>query len=274
MKKLYTCGDSFMSCDYPATETISFLDRFSEIREFEHISLAKSGSTNFCVRTQIDEAIRAGADYVIIGATTSDRLDLPKPTDRKTQSVGRVRGFFNDLRQWHKVLWPTNKLYNQNVGLRTFEYRGYGCRSEKYVHNSSADSEDWATTLSDSINNIVTDLADNNIHGNTDRAFPKELRLAIEDYVLWIHDESYAQQRDRWILQSALFSLEQAKIPYVFIPGPQRKFSWEPHAIVWPNEIPQPWDRPGGFNEDSITHVFNAGHEELCESLLNLTAAW
>lgn len=274
MKRLVSCGDSFMSCDYPATETISFIDRYARTRGFEHISLAKSGSTNFCIRTQIDEAIRQRADFVVVGATSSDRLDFPKPTERKTQSVGRVREFFNDLRRWHQVLWPTNKMFNRFVGLRTFEYRGYGCRSEQHVHNLSTDGTEWATTISDSINNIVTDLSKNNIHGNHERNIPDDLRKVIENYVLWLHDESYAQQRDYWLIQSGLYRLSAAKIPFVFIPGPLREFDWSEFDVVWPTEYEQPWDCPDGFNEDSITHVFNDGHEKLCQTLIDITLTW
>lgn len=273
MKKLVTCGDSFMSCDYPATETTSFLDLYATRRNFNHVSLAKSGSTNFCIRAQVDEAIRLGADYVILGSTTSDRIDIPKPTDHKIENVGIVRGFFNNLRRWHEVLWPGNKMYNQHVGLRTIEYRGYGCRSEQVVHNQSPES-DWASTLSDSINNFVTELAENNIHSNHDRGIPAELKRVIEDYVLWLHDESYTQQRDYWIIQSALFALEQAGIPYVFAPGPLRNMDWSKHQTVWPESHPQPWDRPDGFNEDSVTHVFNSGHEKLCQTLIDITTSW
>lgn len=273
MKTLYTCGDSFMSCDYPATNTVSFLDRFADTKKFRHVSLAKSGSTNFCIRAQIDEAIRMQADYVIVGGTTSDRIDIPKPTPHKVENVSAVRGFFNNLRRWHEVLWPGNKMFNRHIGLRTFEYRGYGCRSEQTVRNKSADG-DWATTISDSINNMVTELADNNIHNNLDRGITPELKKVIEDYVLWMHDESYAQQRDYWIMQSGLYALERAGIPYSFIPGPLRIFDWSQHSIVWPADAAQPWDRPEGFNEDSVTHVFNAGHEILYQTLVDIATDW
>lgn len=273
MKRLVSCGDSFMSCDYPVTDTTSFLDRFADIKQFHHVSLAKSGSTNFCIRSQIAEAIRIQADYVIVGGTTADRIDIPKPTNHKVENVSAVRGFFNNLRRWHEVLWPGNKMFNRHLGLRTIEYRGYGCRSEQVVNNQSADG-DWATTISDSINNFVTELANNNIHGNLDRGIPAELKRVIEDYVLWLHDESYAQQRDYWIIQSGLYELERARIPYVFIPGPLREFEWHQHDTVWPADIPQPWDRPDGFNEDSVTHVFNSGHEKMCQTLIDITSTW
>lgn len=160
------------------------------------------------------------------------------------------------------------------MGLRTFEYRGYGCRSEREVYNTSPQGEDYATTISDSINNVVTDLSKNNIHNNDHRSIPDELKAVIEDYVLWLHDESYAQQRDCWLLQSGLYQLSAAKIPFVFIPGPLKKFDWADFDMVWPADQEQPWDRPDGFNEESVTHVFNSGHEKLCQTLIDITPTW
>lgn len=265
MAKLISCGDSFMSLDNPATDTVSFLERYCQQKNFEHVSLAKSGSTNFCIRLQIDEAIKQSADYIVIGATSSDRIDIPLPTELRQQNVGILKTFIRDLTRWHQVLWPDNRRYNRHYGLKNIEYRGYGCISELTVNN-----EQKSTVISDSLNNFVTDLSNNNIHNNQNRNIPAELIPVLENYVLWLHDEELAMQRDFYLLQSGIRELERLGIPYLFIPGPLRTFEWI--GSIWVGA--QPWDMPDGFNEDSVTHNPNSAHEKFCTTMLDLTANW
>ena len=79
MKKLVTCGDSYMSIDSPPGEVTSFLQLYAERKNFIHISLARAAATCFAIRLQIDEAIERGADFVIVGCTSSDRMDVAVP---------------------------------------------------------------------------------------------------------------------------------------------------------------------------------------------------
>ena len=76
MKKLYTCGCSMMSVDKTPSNIISFLELYARTKNLEHISLARSGATNFLICLQLDYAIQQNPDYIIVGATSSDRLDL------------------------------------------------------------------------------------------------------------------------------------------------------------------------------------------------------
>lgn len=76
MTTLYSLGDSFMSVDDPDCGITSFLELYAHRRGFKHVSLARPGATNFTIRLQIDRAINEKADYVVIGVTSSDRVDL------------------------------------------------------------------------------------------------------------------------------------------------------------------------------------------------------
>ena len=77
IKNIYTCGCSFMSVDTQLHNTdISFLDLYAQEKKFNHISLARVGATNYVIRLQIDRAIKDRADYVVVGATSSDRMDV------------------------------------------------------------------------------------------------------------------------------------------------------------------------------------------------------
>ena len=82
MKKLVTCGDSYMSLDSPPGEIKSFLQLYAEHKNFQHISLARAAATCFAIRLQIDNAIDRGANFVIVGCTSSDRMDVAIPMDQ------------------------------------------------------------------------------------------------------------------------------------------------------------------------------------------------
>jgi len=77
-----------MSVDTRTTPSkiTSFLELYATSENLEHISLARSGATNFLICLQLDYAIEQNADFIVVGATSSDRLDLsimnqtiPKP---------------------------------------------------------------------------------------------------------------------------------------------------------------------------------------------------
>lgn len=82
MKKLVTCGDSYMSLDTPPGEITSFLQLYAEHKNFYHVSLARAGATCLAIRLQIDNAIEHGADFVIVGCTSSDRMDIMVPGEK------------------------------------------------------------------------------------------------------------------------------------------------------------------------------------------------
>ena len=79
MKKLVNCGDSYMSLDSPPGEVTSFLQLYAERKNFLHVSLARAAATCFAIRLQIDSAIERGADFVIVGCTSSNRMDVAAP---------------------------------------------------------------------------------------------------------------------------------------------------------------------------------------------------
>lgn len=109
-KTLYTCGDSFLSVDLPNKGVTSFLELYAERKNFEHHSLSRAGATCFTIRLQIEHAIRSRADYVVVGCTSSDRLDVPLDVD--------------DTQPWFV--------------LEDIAYQGYGCASEHEIQPHSS----------------------------------------------------------------------------------------------------------------------------------------
>lgn len=79
MKKiLAVCGDSFMTpCKrYPNTH---FTELIADQLEYELLILARAAISNGGICIQIEEAIRRKVDFIIIGFTTSERMELPLP---------------------------------------------------------------------------------------------------------------------------------------------------------------------------------------------------
>jgi len=110
MKNLVVCGCSFMSSsfhqyqsikgkDWPNYEKFSqtllsenlsneilnrkyehnlhFVDLYAIDKKLNYTNLAYGGASNFAIRMQIDQAISFKPNFVIVGATTSGRLEIP-----------------------------------------------------------------------------------------------------------------------------------------------------------------------------------------------------
>lgn len=120
-KRLYSIGDSFMTVDDPADGIFGFCALYCDRKNFEHISLARPGATNFAIRLQIDKAIKDKADYVVMGLTSSDRFDIELPDAQYTA-------------------WYT---------LHNVFYKNYRANSEHNVDQSDV------KIVSDTFNNIV-----------------------------------------------------------------------------------------------------------------------
>jgi len=76
MKKMYVCGDSWMS---PSVKTpgLHLSQIVAGVLNFELVPLAAGGMSNGGICIQIDTAIQNGADFVLINTTGPDRLVLP-----------------------------------------------------------------------------------------------------------------------------------------------------------------------------------------------------
>lgn len=105
MVKVFGLGCSFMSDDVGTLRSRSFVDLFCERYGYEYTCLARPGATNWIIRLQIDEAIRRRPDLVVIGATSSDRMNI--------------------------VMNPEG--WRSPVKLKHIEYRGYHCSSEQNI---------------------------------------------------------------------------------------------------------------------------------------------
>lgn len=239
MRTLYSCGCSFMSSDLYNNNTKSFVDQYCESRGFNHVSLARSGATNFLIRLQIEEAIRNNADYIIISATSSDRFDFA-------------------IKESVPVL----------LQLSNIEYRGYGSVSEKNVN-----AEDTCV-ISDSINNWTTKKARETTHANNTRPVSPEIYNALTHYVAHLHTFSLEQNKDYYIISDGLRSLISLNKKFIFMGGPMfyLDWSWIGAEHLWTD--PQLWDLPDGLTNTTVNHTPQSAHNKFLQTLNNMTKDW
>lgn len=234
VKQVYTCGCSFMSLDTTPGPVKSFLDMWATYKGLEHVSLARSGATNFLIRLQIEHAIANKADFVIVGATSSDRIDIPLRTD---------------------IPCP--------VELEHVDYQGYASVSEQNVK-----SQDYV--LSDSLSNLRGDLF---MHSNHKRPIDRNTVEAVKYYVANLHNFSLEQTRDRFVISDGLRRLQQLNIPFVFLAGPMNWLDWSwLGASLW--REPEPWDMPYGLTGDTVNHSPQQAHDDFLVTLLKHTQDW
>lgn len=239
MKTLYSCGCSFMSTDLENKNIKSFLDQYCELRDFKHVSLARSGATNFLIRLQIEEAIRQDADFIIISATGSDRIDF-----------------------------SLTNMVPCLLELNNVEYQGYHSISEKNVQPKNV------CVISDSINNWTTKEARENTHHNNVRNIDPGIFEALTHYVAHLHTFSLEQNRDYYIISDGLRKLIALNKQFIFMGGPMYYLDWDWIGAkhLWTD--PQPWDLPNGLDHITVNHTPQVAHDKFLQTLCNITQDW
>lgn len=109
--KIAVCGDSFSSIaeKNPGGHWSEILEKLLDVKV---VNFAMRGASNLHIRLQIEMAVRAKVDFVIINATYADRIEMPTP-DRINGATKRF-SFFD---------FKTDKKYSRSpmvsVPLRT-----------------------------------------------------------------------------------------------------------------------------------------------------------
>ena len=231
-----------MAIDSEDHGTTSFLDLYCQQKDLHHVSLARSGATNFLIRLQIEEAIRRNADFIVIGTTTSDRMEIPIPGKED------------------EIQWP--------IRLGDVEYRGYRSTSEGNVDTRNP------KIISDSINNWTTDFYHHVPHYNFKRKeITPEIIEAMKHYVAYLHSFQLDQMKDYFVIAEGLRKLISLGKEFVFLGGPMFYCDW---AFVgnrlWTR--PQPWDLPYGLHPSAINHSPQQAHDDFVKVLLDMTPHW
>lgn len=235
MKTICSCGDSFMSLDTRSTNVRHFLDLFAESINYKHVSLGKSGASNFCIRLQIEHAIHNQADLVIIGASGSKRIDFNNSAD----------------------------VLPQPIQLNNIDYTDYKSLSYENV-------QPGGQVISDSLNNYTTSNFEWVPHDNFRRGVSQSKIDAMKQYEEHLHDSSIGRTRDYFIIESGLRKLQQHNIPFIFFPGPLKHFDFTFAGSSVVDGV-QPWDMPNGIDSRDIAHNTQSAHNNFVSVLLEIT---
>ena len=237
MKKFFSLGDSFMTTDSPDNGIISFNELYARRKKFTHVSLARPGATNFCIRLQIDRAIHDCADYVVIGLTSSDRFDIPLTT------------------QDHSVYQLTN-----------IDYRHYKCAAEQHVTSNDV------KIISDTFNNLIakqhTDLLNDSaltaLKHYISYLHNPRLQSQKDYYMICNGLERLTKSGIPFVLIPGWMS--QHEWSWVDRVWPAAKQS--PYDMPYG---PSNWETPIRY---TATHNPAWAHEEFCQILFDLTLDW
>lgn len=197
-KTLAICGDSWFSTDLRQYGN-SFGEIIASKYDLQLENLARTGCSNFGISLQVDKAIQMNPDFIIVGCTGWDRMELPIK-----KQTGFIKQFLNFID------WPSNArsiaAYNKDRGLLNVKY------SHDTVEMSSNYSQpNEETIICESINNIVWTNRYN---------IDSETLSALEQYLVHIYDSGVKQQIDCWIISDAVRRLFASGIPFLVYTEP------------------------------------------------------
>lgn len=235
MKSLYTCGDSFMSVDYPDGEVTSFLELYAQQKGFRHVSLGRPGATNYVIRLQIDRAIRDRADYVIVSATSSDRFDIPTEPEP----------------------------WNPDLRLEDVHYQGYRAMSQHHVQSTSKIVSDVEyNILHERHQNIVTEIQRSSLKHYLADLHGPSLQRHKEMFMIrdGLHELSRAGIAFVFI-PAAMWMYDWSQFEIVW---PADKVN--PYSMLMEQ---QPYDY-----EKTVTHNDQSCHDRFLKTLTTITRVW
>lgn len=213
-KVVAVCGDSWFSADLDLPGK-SFGEVMCAKNNWQLLSLARGGCSNFAIRLQVDKAIELGADFVVIGTTTPDRGEFPIINTQNSSIWDKLKSSFN----WKDWFTSQPEVYVKARGI-----------SNVLHTNSLSSMHPWIqdpTIISESLNNLM--FVDN-------KKLTAEQLDSLRCYMLNLYDSGIKRQTDSWIISDACRRLEQAGIPYlIFI---ESLYQWDfSKDIEW---VPEP----------------------------------
>jgi hypothetical protein len=141
-KVIAVCGDSWFSAD-PDFPGKSFGELVCAKNNWELLSLARGGCSNFTIALQVDKAIERQADFVILGTTTPDRGEFPIINAQNISIWNKLKSSFT----WKNWFTTQPEVYVKARGI-----------SNMLHTNSLSSTHNWIsnpTIVSESFNNLV-----------------------------------------------------------------------------------------------------------------------
>lgn len=227
-----------MTVDDPADGIIGFCELYCQARGFDHVSLARPGATNFCIRLQIERAIDDRADFAVVGLTSSDRLDLVIDVKDDVQ-----------IYQLYHIL-----------------YQGYRAAAARHIDQTQI------KLVCDTVNNIVHKTNQNLVPPKQTEALKSYMAYLHNSTLSSQKDYYMVSDGVRKLQQSSIpFVLLPGWLA-------QFDWSWVkdlwPKSKASPYDMPygcEGWTNPIKFTS---THNPSWAHQEFCETLLTITKHW
>lgn len=218
-----------MSDDTQNLTQRTFLQQFCDKHNYEYHSLARPGASNFVINLQVDLAIKKRPDLIVIGGTSSDRINI--------------------------VLDPDN--WRAPLTIHNIVYEGYNTSSEKEVRSNRPTKVDFIA--SDTLANIVEAQY---------ISVPDQTKKAVKNYIRDLYDNGLQYHIDGCIVRDSLNKLLRSGLDFIFIPGPMEPMGWEwlVGDRLWPKDQSQPWDMPYGGSK-TVNHNTPQAHAMFLETL-------
>lgn len=253
-KTFAVCGDSWFSSDL-LNPGKSFGERIAKEKNWNLISLARSGCSNFAISLQINKAIELNCDLILVGCTTPDRIEIPIINNKNKSIWEKLKNNFN----WSDWSHLQPEVYDTSRGISNIAHQ----------HKTDlSNNNPWIgdpTIISESINNLIF---------NNPYKLDSDQIDALKYYVYQLYDNGIKRQIDSWIMSDAARRLVQSKIPFLlyieplFDPGDHYQtgfrscIDWvDTKNLILPYQFSYyniPRDKPGSFhyNVDKGADIF------------------
>lgn len=243
------CGDSWFSSDL-LNPGKSFGERIAKQKNWNLISLARGGCSNFAISLQVDKAIELKCDLIIVGCTTPDRIEIPIINNSNKGMWEKLKNNFS----WKNWSYLQPEVYNMLRGISNVEHRHKPDLSNTNPWISNP------TIISESINNLIVDNPYN---------LDSEQLTALKYYIHHLYDNGIKRQIDCWTMSDSARRLIQSNIPFLLYIEPlfdstgfyQEGFrsciDWvDEKNLILPNQFSYyniPQTNPGSFHYDVDT---------------------
>jgi hypothetical protein len=193
--KLAICGDSWFTVDknFPGR---SFGEIVCERNSWQLFNYALTGCSNFGICLQIDKALEHDPDFVIVGITTPDRIEIPIFNQKSMAPWRKIREFFT----WDTWFSSAPSAYRRHKGLDNIYYEQGHIGNIPWLKNDP-------TVYTGSLNNFIW--------MENFRKLTQEQRDALKSYMLNLYDHEVKREIDVRMLNDAVQRLERKKIPYL-----------------------------------------------------------
>jgi hypothetical protein len=185
MKKLYVCGDSFMT---PSLETpgLHFTEILSKQINYELTTYSRGGMSNGGIGIQIESAIKMKPDLIILNTTMVDRMEIwVHSAQRQTKGVDEI---------------DVNDLYY---------------RHGQSISSYNTDLNKNSHIISDTIESMLPDYRFTQYENYIDNL--SEIKKAVKIYFSTIYDFRLKHKIDNWCMYAILHKLHLSKIPYLIV---------------------------------------------------------